>query len=105
MWLAAIAALPLLPSTAGHAKPGSLQLQPAEKVSNAPNFLLPTAPQFNSESPLHDGMIAQEEFAPNAHVGVGLAPMLGRNIHSVRIEQEPVATRNPGVTFVLKFAR
>jgi hypothetical protein len=60
-------------------------------------------PQFNSGSPFHDGMIAQDEVAPNVHVGLGLAPMLGRNTHSVRIEQEPVPTRNPGVSFVFKF--
>lgn len=66
--------------------------------------MLSAIPQFNSQSPLRDGMIAQEQVAPNAHVGLGLAPMLGRNIHSVRIEQEPVPTRNPGVTFVLNFS-
>lgn len=65
--------------------------------------MLPNVPQFVSQSPLEDGMIAQQELAPNAHVGLGLAPMLGRNIHSVRIEQEPVPTKNPGVTFVLRF--
>lgn len=48
-------------------------------------------------------MVAEEDVAPNVHVGLGLAPMLGRNIHSVRIEQDPVPTRNPGVMLVFKF--
>lgn len=102
-WLAAVAALPLVASFAAHAQPGSVQLQASTKLPAKSNFMLPVIPKFNSESALRDGMIAQEELAPNAHVALGLAPMLGRNIRSVRIEQEPVPTRNPGVTFVLKF--
>lgn len=96
-WLVATAVVASFPghanTTHGH----------SSKSSAPQDFTLPTIPQFSSQSPLQDGMIAQEEVAPNAHVGLGLAPMLGRNIHSVRIEQEPVPTNNPGVTFVIKF--
>lgn len=104
-WLAAAAVVPLVAACAAHARSAAVQPSPSEKLSPASNFMLPRVPQFETQSPLHDGMIAQEDLAPNAHVGLGLAPMLGRNIHSVRIEQEPVRTKNPGVTFVLKFAR
>lgn len=102
VWLAAAGAVPLVSAFAAPAEADPVQF--AIRQSAAPqSFVLPTIPQFTSQSPVEDGMIAQEDVAPNAHVSLGLAPMLGRNIHSVRIEQEPVPTRNPGVTFVLKF--
>lgn len=108
-WIAAAAVVPLVAASAAHASTAStIAVQPsaAEKLPAVSNFMLPSnVPQFESRSPLQDGMIAQEELAPNAHLDLGLAPMLGRNIHSVRIEQEPVPTRNPGVTFVFKFPR
>lgn len=102
-WLAAAAAVPLVTSYAAHAQPNRFQPALPGKPSPDSRFSLPSTPQYNAQSPLQEGMIAQQELAPNAHIGVGLAPMLGRNIHSVRIEQEPVPTRNPGVTFVIKF--
>lgn len=102
-WLVGAAVVPFIAAFGAHA--GTITDQPtlAESSHTQSNFMLPNIPQFNSQTLLQDGMIAQEQLAPNAHVGLGLAPMLGRNIHSVRIEQEPVPTRNPGVTFVLKF--
>ena len=102
-WLAAVAAVPLVASCAAQAQANRFQPAVPRRPPLASRFVLPAIPQFNGQSPLTDGMIAQKEVAPNAHIGVGLAPMLGRNIHSVRIEPEPVPTRNPGVTFVIKF--
>lgn len=102
-WLAAAAAAPLVASIAAHSHFRGVQSPAAAKPATTSSFILPAIPQFNSRSPLQDGMIAQQEVAPNLHVGLGLAPMLGRNIHGVMIEQEPVPTRNPGVTFVFKF--
>lgn len=99
VWLAAAAAPALLVPVAADAQANAApQAAPA-----TPNFAIPVIPQFNSQQPAQDGMVAEEDVAPNVHVGLGLAPMLGRNIHSVRIEQDPVPTRNPGVTFVFKF--
>lgn len=102
-WLAVAAAVPLVSSVAAHAQTDRFQPALPRRLTPDSRFLLPSIPQFNVQSQLQDGMIAQKELAPNAHIGVGLAPMLGRNIRSVRIEQEPVPTRNPGVTFVIKF--
>lgn len=102
MWLAPAAAVSLMGACAAHGQ-SLASVATGAKSADPSAFALPSIPQFDSGSPIHDGMIAQEDLAPNAHVGLGLAPMLGRNIHSVRIEQEPVPTRNPGVTFVLKF--
>lgn len=102
MWLAAATAVPLLASHPAHGQASAVQATVRSHAS-ASDFTLPSIPQFRSQSPLQDGMIATEDLAPNAHVGIGLAPMLGRNVHSVRIEHEPVSTRNPGVTLVFGF--
>lgn len=102
-WLAAAVIVSLAASQAGNAGSNSAQPVTAGRASVTSNFRLRPTPQFNSPSLVQDGMIAQEELAPNAHVGIGLASMLGRNIHSVLIERELVPTRNPGVTFVFKF--
>lgn len=102
MWLAAATAVPLVASPPAHAQVSAVQATVRRHASPS-DFTLPTTSQFSSQSPLQDGMIATEDVAPNAHVGLGLAPMLGRNIHSVRIEHEPVPTRNPGVTLVFGF--
>lgn len=99
VWLAAAAAPSLLVPVAADAQANAA----AQAAPATPNFAIPALPQFNSQQPAQDGMVAEEDVAPNVHVGLGLAPMLGRNIHSVRIEQDPVPTRNPGVTFVFKF--
>lgn len=101
VWLAAAVAAAFVGSFAADAQPLALATGgPPPALS----FAIPSTPQFKSGSPVQDGMIAQDDVAPNVHIGLGLAPMLGRNIHSVRIEQEPVPTRNPGVSFVFKFS-
>lgn len=94
--------LPLLTAIAAQGEPVDRHLS-AAVAHSATSFMLPKVSQINSESPLKDGMIVEEEVAPNQGFGVGLVSMSGRNIHSVRIEQEPVPTQNPGVTFVIKF--
>jgi hypothetical protein len=101
--LAAVAAASLVPSFVAHGRIQGVRSPAVGNSGATSSFKLPSIPQFQAQSPLQDGMIAQEEITPNAHVGLGLAPMLGRNIRSVRIEQELVPTRNPGVTFVVKF--
>jgi hypothetical protein len=95
--------MPLVSSFAAHAQVNLHK--PSVEPSSVPNFMLPKASDFTPQSPLQDGMIAQEEVAPNAHFDVGLAPMRSRNIHSVKIENELVPTRNPGVAFVIEFPR
>ena len=102
-WLAAAAAVPLVASSAALAQTALVQPPAPEKPNSASTFKLPPEREFKSESPLQDGMIAEEEVAPDAHLNVGLAPMLGRNIHSLMIERELVPTQNPGVSFVIKF--
>ena len=103
MWLAGAVILPLVASLPAHAEPTSPRRDNGRNAHSTSGFLLPKIPQFTAESPLKDGMIAQEEVTPNAHLGLGLVSMSGRNIHSVKIEQEPVPTQNPGVTFIIRF--
>ena len=101
-WLASAVAIALLASSGAHAQ--SDPVQPVARESHlGSNFTLPTIPKFHSEPLLQDGMIAQKELARDAHVGVGIAPMRGRDIHSVMTEKELVPTHNPGVTFVFRF--
>lgn len=104
MWLAAPSAALLAVSSAASAQVRRFEPTASAGPSAVSSFMLPAIPQYNSKSLLQDGMIAQDKVAPNVHVGVGLAPMLGRNIRSVRIEQEPVPTSNPGVTLVYTFS-
>lgn len=99
---AAIGAAPLMASSAAHAQ-ARLADPVAPTNTHAPSFTLPATRDFSPRSPLDDGMIARKDLAPNARMGVGLAPMLGRNIRSLRIERELVRRNNPGVTLVIKF--
>lgn len=102
-WLASAVVIALVASSEAHGQGDHVQAVASPKAHLGSDFILPSIPQFRSEPLLEDGMIAQKELAPNASVGVGLAPMRGRDIHSVMTEKELVPTRNPGVTFVFRF--
>ena len=95
--------MPLLTAIPALGEPVDRHVSSGAVVHSNASFILPKESQFKSEPPLKDGMIVQEEVTPNEGFGLGLVSMSGRNIHSVRIEQEPVPTQNPGVTFVIKF--
>ena len=59
---------------------------------------------FDRPLPLVQGMIAQQDLAPNAFVGVGLANLYGRKKRGdARITDPPVKSKKPAVSFVLKF--
>lgn len=103
MWLTVAVFLPLMATFPAHADPAGQRRGPARTGHSTASFLLPKVPQFDARPLLDDGLLAQEEVAPGAHVGLGLVPMSGRKIHSVRIEPEPVPTQNPGVTLIFKF--
>jgi hypothetical protein len=103
-WLAAMAVVPLAVATAAHAEVAALQRAvPAAAPTHTLNLKLPPDAQYVSQTALQRGMIAEEGVAPNALVGVGLARMSGRKARSLRVMEGPEPTRNPGVTFVLKF--
>jgi len=103
-WLAAAAVVPLVVTTAAHAQMTALQRAvPTAVEAHSPDLNLPPDAQYIASTALRDGMIAEEDVAQNALVGVGLAEMSGRQERSLRVMEGPVPTRNPGVTFVLKF--
>jgi hypothetical protein len=103
-WLAAAAVVPLVVTTAAHAQVTALQPAVSTALATHPlDFSLPTDAQYVPATALQSGMIAEEGVAPNALLGIGLAHMSGRKAQSLRINEGPVPTRNPGVTFVLKF--
>lgn len=102
-WLAALAVAPFVVATASHAQTVQLNAPAAAAPAPASDLKLPPDQQFVSSGPLKDGMLAEDDVASNATVAVGLAHMSGRPAHSLRWTGDPEPTRNPGVSFVLKF--
>ena len=103
-WLAAAAVVPLMVATAAHAQETALQVAVTAIVrAHELDLKLPPDAQYISSMALQNGMIAEEGVASNARLGVGFAQMSGRKAQSLRINEGPVPTQNPGVSFVLKF--
>ena len=105
-WLAVAVFLPVLASTAAHAQMKGLI--PADVAGVARNHAvdlrLSQMHGFERPLPLLNGLIAEQDFAPNAFVGVGLANIYGRKKRGdARTTDPPVRSRKPAVTFVLKF--
>ena len=105
-WLAVAVFLPLLASTAAHAQMKGIVPPDVAGVARVRALDLRLAQQqgFDRPLPLVQGMVAQQDFAPNAFVGVGLANLYGRKKRGdARIADPPVRSKKPAVTFVLKF--
>ena len=103
-WLAAAAVALIMAATAAHAQATAPQVAVTAVVRvHALDLKLPADAQYTSSMALQNGMIAKEDVAPNALLGVGFAQMSGRKAQSLRINEGPVPTQNPGVSFVLKF--
>jgi hypothetical protein len=104
-WLAVAAALPLFAATAAHAQMKGLM--PAEVAGvardRALDLRLSQQHGYDRPLPLVRGIIAQQDVADNAFVGVGLANMYGRKKGGLRLDDPPVLSRKPAVTFVVKF--
>lgn len=103
-WLAAAAVVPIMVATAAHAQMTALGgAVPPAVPAHALDLKLQSDAGYVSSTALQRGMIAEESVAPNALLGVGLARMLGRKAQSLRLNEGPEPTRNPGVSFILKF--
>jgi hypothetical protein len=105
-WLALAVFLPLLASTAARAQMKGLI--PADVAGVARGHTLDLRVSelhgFDRSLPLVRGMIAQQDFAPNTFVGVGLANLYGRTKRGdARISEPPARSKKPAVTFLLKF--
>jgi len=105
-WLAFAAALPLASATAANAQMKGLGIADIASVARtrAIDLRLTQERNFQTRTPLVDGMIAQQSVAPNALLGVGMARIYGRKKRGdARITDAPTIGRKPAVTFVLKF--
>src|SRR3954451_21591069 len=105
-WLAGAAVLPLIATTAAHAQIKGFASADATSAARTRdlNFRLSQQNDNNHPASLVSGMFAQQNVAAHAFLGVGLANMYGRRKKGeFRIDDPPVRTRNPAVTFVVKF--
>src|SRR5690242_2858802 len=105
-WLAVAAVLPLVSATAAIAQMKGLASADIARVARTRALDVSLAQQrnFDNRPLVANGMIAQQNVAPNALVGLGLARIYGRKKRGdARITDEPSVARKPAVTFVLKF--
>ena len=102
-WLAALAVAPFVVATASHAQTEQPNTSVGAEPAFASDLKLRPDQQFVSSGPLKDGMLAQDDVASNATLAIGLAHMSGRPARSLRWTGDAEPTRNPGVSFVLKF--
>lgn len=105
-WLAFAAALPLMSASAANAQMKGLGIADVASVARtrALDLRLAQERDFQHRAPPADGMIAQQSVAPNALVGLGLARIYSRKKRGdARITDQPMISRKPAVTFMLKF--
>ena len=106
-WLAVCLAVPVIGSSGAHAQMKGLAPSGAlhSTHSRSLEFNMPTPPQFATGPQFANGMITERDVSSNAFFGMGLVSMNGRNRDGsdMRADVPRVITRNPAVTFVLKF--
>jgi hypothetical protein len=105
-WLAVAASLSLFVAMAAHAQTKGLGAVNVANVARSHQIDLRLSQQKGYDRPLAliDGMLVQQDVAPNAFVGVGLANMYGRKKGSnLRVGDAPVHARKPAVTFAVRF--
>ena len=105
-WLAICSAVPLAAATPAYAQMRTLLPAQAPSLPHEANFGVSDQSWTNDPAPLADGMITTEGTAPNSMVGVGLVKMHGRKRNGSDLRpgnDSDFETRNPAVTFVLKF--
>ena len=104
-WLAAAAALTFFAATAAQAQMKGPATTRVAAIARNHELDLRLSEQrgYAHSLLLANGMLAEQDVADNAFVGVGLADMYGRKKGGLRQDDQLVRTRNPAVTFVLKF--
>ena len=105
-WLAIAAVSPLIVATAANAQMKGLAPADVASVARSHTLDLRISQQrgFDRPLPLVEGMIAHQDVAPNAMVGLGLANMYTRKKgQNLRTGDQPARSKKPAVTFVLKF--
>jgi hypothetical protein len=104
-WLAICSVVPLAAATSANGQMRALIPRPAKLAPHQSNFALSNQSWTGDPAPFADGMITTEEVAPETMFGVGLVKMHGRkrNGSDLRTGAPAAQTRNPAVTFVVKF--
>ena len=105
-WLAVAAVSLPIGATAAHAQMKGLAPAEIAGVARSHTIDLRISEQQGVDRPLQlmQGMLAHQDVAPNAMIGIGLANMYGRKKgQNLRVGDTPVRSRKPAVTFVMKF--
>jgi hypothetical protein len=106
-WLGLLALLPLAAATVAHAQMKGVASADVASVARNHQLDLRLSQQQGNDHPLPlmRGMIVQQDVAPNAIVGLGLANIYGRRKSgaSARLGDVPARSRKPAVTFIMKF--
>lgn len=105
-WLAVAVTLPLVVATAAHAQMKGLAPADVASVARSHMIDLRISQQqgFDRPLPLVQEMLARQDVATNATVGVGLANLYARKKgQNLRPGDTPTLSRNPAVTFIKKF--
>lgn len=107
LWLGIAVVLTLAGAPPAHAQMKGLAPGEISNVARtrALDLRVSQAPGFERTEPLMRGVIVRHEFAPNAHVGLGLSNVYTKkkSASDWRIGERPARSRKPAVTFVLKF--
>jgi hypothetical protein len=103
MWLAPAAVLPLIVASTAHAQMKELAAAPpGAPAARAPYFrLVPQQPYPGAQ--FTTGTLVEQDLAPNAAFNVGMSEILGRKKRALTGNEDPVRSRKPAVSFVLKF--
>jgi hypothetical protein len=105
-WLAVAAVSPLIVATTAHAQMKGLAPAEVAGVARSHTIDLRISEQQGVDRPLPlvQGMLAHQDVAPNAIIGVGLANMYGRKKgQNLRVGDTPSRSRKPAVTLIMKF--
>ena len=107
LWLAIAAVLPFVAATGAHAQMKGLVVTDVARVATTRALDLRLSQELGNPqpTPLIRGIVIQQDIAPNAMVGIGLANIYARRkgASEWRVGESGPRTRKPAVTFVLKF--
>src|SRR5579884_4211923 len=82
-----------------------LSPRPAPHANRSLDMSIVEQPGYSAADPLQGGKLTEKELSTDSYFGVGLVKMHGRKKDGsdMRAGADPVITRNPALTFVVKF--
>ncbi len=104
-WLAMPILLAFSTAVSGQAQIHAVPQRPAAGHLQSLDFSIAGKQDYEAPGPLRNGMITEQEVSADSFFGVGLVKMRGRKKDGsdMRPGADPVSTRNPAVTFVVRF--